>query len=376
MSATLDLAMDLIRRPSVTPRDEGCQALLAERLAALGFRIEPMPFGDVTNLWARRGETGPLVCLAGHTDVVPPGPLDQWHSDPFVPEVRDGQLYGRGACDMKGAIAAMVTAVADFLDGRPEPPGSLAFLITSDEEGPAVDGTVKVIETLAARSERIDYCLVGEPSCQRQLGDTIKIGRRGSLSGYLTVHGRQGHVAYPHRAKNPLHACVEQLAVLCAEIWDQGNAHFPPTSFQIANLNMGTGAENVIPDRLAAQFNLRFSTELDATTIQRRVAEILDRGDFRYDLRWVLSGQPFLTHAGELVAATCAAIAAVTGLEAERSTSGGTSDGRFIAPTGAQVVEFGPVNATIHQANECVGVAELDQLTSIYRGLLERLLPR
>ncbi|AGA90778.1 succinyl-diaminopimelate desuccinylase [Thioflavicoccus mobilis 8321] len=374
MSATLDLARDLIARRSVTPADAGCQERLAERLAALGFRIEPLPFGPVTNLWARRGEAGPLFCFAGHTDVVPPGPLDQWRSEPFAPEVRDGLLYGRGACDMKGSVAAMVTAAADFLAEHPEPRGSIAFLITSDEEGAAVDGTVKVVETLTARGERIDYCLVGEPSCRERLGDTIKIGRRGSLNGYLTVHGRQGHVAYPQRAENPFHACVAQLARLCAETWDQGNDHFPPTSFQVANLRMGTGAENVIPDRLEAQFNLRFSTELDVPTIQRRVEAILGEGGFRYDLHWASSGNPFLTAAGELVAATRAAIAALTGADAELSTAGGTSDGRFIAPTGAQVVEFGPINATIHQANECVGVAELDTLTAIYREILVRLL--
>ncbi len=374
MSATLELAMDLIRRPSITPDDAECQTLLAERLGALGFHIESMPYGAVTNLWARRGDTGPLFCFAGHTDVVPPGPLDQWQSDPFRPELRDGALYGRGACDMKGSLAAMVTAVADLLERQIEPRGSIAFLITSDEEGPAVDGTVKVIEALGRRGERIDYCLVGEPSCRERLGDTIKIGRRGSLNGHLTVHGIQGHVAYPQRAKNPLHACIGQLAQLCAETWDQGNAHFPPTSFQIPNLNMGTGAVNVIPDRLEAQFNLRYSTELDEPAIKRRVAAILDEGDFAYDLHWSPSGQPFLTAAGELVAATRGAIAAVTGIETELSTTGGTSDGRFIAPTGAQVVELGPINATIHQANERVGVAELDQLSAIYCEILTRLL--
>lgn len=374
MSATCDLAMDLIRRPSVTPEDLGCQDLLAERLAALGFRIEPLPFGSVANLWARRGEAAPLVCFAGHTDVVPPGPLDQWQSDPFAPEIRDGLLYGRGACDMKGSLAAMITAVTDFLAGNPNPRGSIALLITSDEEGPAVDGTARVVATLRERGERIDHCLVGEPSCRERLGDTIKIGRRGSLNGYLRVHGVQGHVAYPQRAKNPLHACIDQLARLCAETWDQGNAHLPPTSFQIANLNMGTGVENVIPDRLEAQFNLRYSTELDAAAIERRVTAILDAGGFDYALRWASSGEPFLTPSGEMIAATRAAITAVTGIEPDLSTTGGTSDGRFIAPTGAQVVELGPINASIHQANECVGVAELDRLAAIYRGILERLL--
>lgn len=374
MSATLDLARALIRRPSLTPDDAGCQSLIAERLAAVGFRIEPMPFAEVTNLWARRGDAEPLVCLAGHTDVVPPGPLDQWTSDPFEPAIRDGKLYGRGASDMKGSLAAMVTAVESFIAAHPDHRGSIAFLLTSDEEGPSVNGTVKVIERLEQRGERIAYALVGEPSSQERLGDQIKNGRRGSLVGLLTVHGKQGHVAYPQRALNPFHASAEALAALCAEVWDQGNAHFPPTTFQIANLNMGTGAENVIPGRLEAQFNLRFSTELDADTIQSRVRKILDAGGFEYSLRWRLSGNPFLTPAGELVAATRAAIAEVTGTDAQLSTSGGTSDGRFIAPTGAQVVELGPVNATIHQIDECVGVEELEQLSAIYRRILERLL--
>ncbi len=374
MSATLDLARELIRRPSVTPADAGCQDLMAERLAAAGFRIEPMPFAEVTNLWARRGNAEPLLCLAGHTDVVPPGPLDEWTSDPFEPAIRDGKLYGRGAADMKGSLAAMVTAVESFVADHPDHRGSIAFLVTSDEEGPSVNGTVKVIERLEQRGERIAYALVGEPSSQERLGDQIKNGRRGSLMGFLTVHGKQGHVAYPQRALNPFHASAGALAALCAEVWDQGNAHFPPTSFQIANLNMGTGAENVIPGRLEAQFNLRFSTELDADTIKTRVCRILDAGGFEYDLRWRLSGNPFLTPAGELVAATRAAIAEVTGTQTQLSTSGGTSDGRFIAPTGAQVVELGPVNATIHQIDECVGVKELEQLSEIYRRVFERLL--
>ncbi len=374
MSATLDLARDLIARPSVTPDDAGCQDLIAERLAAAGFRIEPMPFAEVTNLWARRGDAEPLLCLAGHTDVVPPGPLDQWTSNPFEPTVRDGMLYGRGASDMKGSLAAMVTAVEAFTAAHPNHRGSIAFLLTSDEEGPSVNGTVKVIERLEHRAERIAYALVGEPSSHERLGDVIKNGRRGSLVGLLTVQGKQGHVAYPQRALNPFHASAEALAALCAEVWDQGNEHFPPTTFQIANLNMGTGAENVIPGRLEAQFNLRFSTELDADTIQARVRGILDAGGFEYSLRWRLSGNPFLTPAGELVAATRSAIAEVMGIETELSTSGGTSDGRFIAPTGAQVLELGPVNATIHQVDECVGVEELDQLSAIYLGILERLL--
>lgn len=376
MSATLDLAQALIRRRSVTPADGGCQDLMAERLAALGFAIEPMPFGEVTNLWARRGTEGPLFCFAGHTDVVPPGPLDQWQSDPFDPQVRDGMLYGRGACDMKGSLAAMVTATEAFLGDRPDHMGSIAFLITSDEEGPARDGTLRVVETLEARSEKIDWCLVGEPSSRERLGDSIKNGRRGSINGWLTVLGRQGHVAYPQRALNPLHAFAPALAALVAEEWDRGNDFFPPTSFQIANLNMGTGADNVIPGLLTAQFNLRFSTELDEAAIRRRVEAILDRAGLDYRLDWRLSGNPFLTPAGALVDAACGAIAEVIGIETELSTAGGTSDGRFIAPTGAQVLELGPVNATIHQIDERVGVEELDQLSGIYRSVLQRLLSR
>ncbi|MBK5965405.1 succinyl-diaminopimelate desuccinylase [Thiocystis minor] len=375
MSPTLALARDLIARPSVTPDDRGCQDLMAARLDALGFRIEPMPFGEVTNLWARRGDTGPVFCFAGHTDVVPTGPLDRWTSDPFVPTIRDGRLYGRGAADMKGSLAAMITAVESFVADHPDHTGSIAFLITSDEEGPSVNGTVKVVERLEQRGEKIDYALVGEPSSRERLGDTIKNGRRGSLNGVLKVHGKQGHVAYPQLAVNPFHACATTLAALCAEIWDQGNDHFPPTSFQIANLNMGTGAENVIPGQLEAQFNLRFSTELTPEIIQTRVRRILDAGGFDYDLTWRLSGNPFLTPAGELVAASRAAIRTVAGLDTLLSTTGGTSDGRFIAPTGAQVVELGPLNATIHQIDECVGVEELDQLSAIYRLILERLLP-
>ncbi len=373
-SPTLELARELIRRPSVTPEDAGCQTLMAERLAAIGFRIEPMPFGQVSNLWARRRQARPLFCFAGHTDVVPTGPLDDWESAPFEPTIRDGRLFGRGACDMKGSLAAMVTATEAFIAAHPNHRGSIAFLITSDEEGPSIDGTRRVMEQLEGRREQIDYALVGEPSARERLGDVIKNGRRGSLNGTLRVQGKQGHVAYPHLAKNPFHACVEALAALCAEVWDQGNAHFPPTSFQIANLSMGTGAENVIPGRLDAQFNLRFSTELDPEIIQARVRAILDAGDFDYALQWRLSGNPFLTPAGELVAASREAIKAVTGIETLLSTSGGTSDGRFIGPTGAQVVELGPVNATIHQVNECVGVAELDDLSRIYQGILTRLL--
>ncbi|MGA7983402.1 MAG: succinyl-diaminopimelate desuccinylase [Chromatiaceae bacterium] len=374
MSRTLDLAQALIRRRSVTPEDAGCQSLIADQLAELGFVVEPMPFAEVTNLWARHGRSHPLFCFAGHTDVVPPGPLEQWTSDPFEPQVRDGMLYGRGACDMKGSLAAMVAATAAFLHSHPRHRGSVAFLVTSDEEGPAQNGTLKVVETLARRGEKIDYCVVGEPSSDTALGDTVKNGRRGSISGLLTVFGKQGHVAYPQRAKNPLHAFAPALAELIAEQWDKGNAFFPPTSLQVVNFNMGTGADNVIPATLSAQFNLRFSTELDPDTIKRRVTAILDKGGVDYRVDWRLSGTPFLTPAGTLVDAGRHAITEVTGLEPKLSTAGGTSDGRFIAPTGAQVLEIGPVNATIHQVDECVGIEELDQLTRIYQRILEGLL--
>jgi len=374
MSATLQLAIDLVRRPSVTPDDAGCQRLLADRLAALGFRIEPMRFGEVDNLWARRGTGHPVFCFAGHTDVVPPGPLDRWTSPPFEPTVRDGRLYGRGTADMKGSLAAMITATEAFIAERPRHAGSIAFLLTSDEEGPAMDGTVRVVEALEARGEKLRWCLVGEPTATARVGDVIKNGRRGSLNGRLTVYGRQGHVAYPHLAANPLHAFAPALAALVAEEWDRGNAHFPPTTFQVSNLNAGTGAENVIPGELTALFNIRFSTELDDATIRRRVEAMLDRGGFRYALEWRLSGNPFLTPAGELVEAARAAVRIVQGIDTELSTSGGTSDGRFIAPTGAQVLELGPLNATIHQVDECVGVGDLDALHAIYLETLRRLL--
>ena len=374
MTPTLDLACELIRRPSVTPEDAGCQELLGARLAAAGFQVESLPFGKVANLWARRGQGSPLLCLAGHTDVVPPGPLDQWRFDPFTPTRHGGQLYGRGAADMKGGLAALVTAAEAFVRAHPGHSGSLAFLLTSDEEGAALDGTLRVVETLEARGESITYCLLGEPSSEARLGDCVKNGRRGSLNGFLNIFGKQGHVAYPQRACNPLHAFAPALAELVAREWDRGNAFFPPTSFQIANLHMGTGAENVIPGRLQAQFNLRFSTELEPATIQRQVRDILDRGGLNYALDWRLSGQPFLTEGGALIEATCAAIAEITGERGQLSTSGGTSDGRFIAPTGAQVVEFGPINARIHQINECVGCDELEQLSRVYQRILELLL--
>lgn len=375
MTPTVALAAELIRRRSVTPEDGGCQAVLADRLTALGFVIESHRFGEVDNLWARRGRASPLLCFVGHTDVVPPGPLECWSSDPFEPTIRGERLYGRGACDMKGSVAAMITAIEGFVAARPSHSGSIALLITSDEEGPAVDGTAKVVDVLEARGEHIDYCLVGEPSSRQHLGDTIKNGRRGSMTADLSVIGRQGHVAYPQRAINPLHAFAPALLELVSEQWDQGNEFFPPTSLQVTNLTVGTGADNVIPGELRAQFNLRYSTESRPEDIERRVAAILDRHQCDYRIDWRISGRPFLTAAGALVDATREAIAEVTGRQTELSTAGGTSDGRFIAPTGAQVVELGPLNETIHQVDECVGLAELDELSLVYRRIMERLLP-
>ena len=374
MSATLELAQALIARASVTPDDAGCQPLLAERLSRAGFVIEQLRFGEVDNLWARHGTADPLFVFAGHTDVVPPGPLADWHNAPFEPVIRDGYLYGRGAADMKGSIAAMVTACERFIPAHADHRGSIAFLITSDEEGPAVDGTIKVIEALAARGESIDWCLVGEPSSKNVTGDVIKNGRRGSLNGVLRVLGQQGHVAYPQLADNPIHRAAPALAELAAIEWDAGNEHFPPTTFQISNIRAGTGAENVIPGELEVVFNLRFSTESTADSLQSRIAAILSRHGLDYELQWKLSGQPFLTPAGELVDASRKAIRSAAGITTELSTSGGTSDGRFIAPTGAQVVELGPVNATIHKTNECVNVAELDTLSAIYEEILRLLL--
>ncbi|MEC7118330.1 MAG: succinyl-diaminopimelate desuccinylase [Pseudomonadota bacterium] len=374
MSATLDLTLDLIRRPSVTPLDADCQTIMAERLAAIGFAIEHLRFGDVDNLWARRGTTAPLLCFAGHTDVVPTGDLSRWSSHPFAPEIRDGKLYGRGTADMKSALAAMVVACERFVAEYPDHQGSIAFLITSDEEGPSINGTVKVVETLENRQEKIKWCLVGEPSSTSQLGDVIKNGRRGSLNGKLTVYGKQGHVAYPHLAENPIHLASPALSELSQAAWDQGNAFFPATSFQISNIQSGTGATNVIPATLDCLFNFRFSTEVTAEQLKQRTHEILDRHGLRYELEWTLSGQPFLTAEGELVAAAQKAIRQVTGRETELSTSGGTSDGRFIAPTGAQVLELGVLNASIHQIDEHVNVADLDPLTDIYQQILQQLL--
>jgi len=371
---TLDLAVALVARASVTPDDSGCQDLIRARLEPMGFRSESMPFGEVLNLWARRGTDGPVFVFAGHTDVVPPGPLQRWSSPPFSPQIRDGKLYGRGAADMKGSIAAMVVACERFVRRNPEPRGSIAFLITSDEEGPSIDGTVKVVEELELRGEKIDFCLVGEPSSHTRLGDTIKNGRRGSLNGRLRVLGKQGHVAYPALARNPFHACARALARLCAETWDEGNEYFPPTGFQISNLSMGTGAENVIPGELELLMNFRFSTALDAPTIQRRVAAILDEDGIPYELEWKLSGNPFLTPAGSLVEAVSESVREVMGYPPELSTSGGTSDGRFIAPTGAEVIELGPLNASIHQIDEHTDISDLEQLALIYEGVLQRML--
>ncbi|WP_043634006.1 succinyl-diaminopimelate desuccinylase [Chromobacterium haemolyticum] len=374
MSATLELARQLIRLDSVTPRDQGCQELMIARLEAIGFRVERMRFGDVDNFWARRGGDGPLVCFAGHTDVVPTGPLEQWDSPPFEPTVRNGLLYGRGAADMKASLAAFVTACEDFVAHHPGHPGSIALLITSDEEGVAVDGSIKVVDALEARGETIDYCIVGEPTSDQALGDTIKNGRRGSLSGQLIVHGIQGHIAYPHLAKNPVHLMAPALAELAATRWDEGNAFFPPTSWQVSNIHAGTGASNIIPGHCEIRFNFRFSPESSAESLKERVCAILDRHGLGYELHWQLSGQPFLTQPGKLTDALGRAIAAVAGRQAELSTTGGTSDGRFIKRIARELVEFGPVNATIHKLNECVEVADIEPLSAIYRRTLEQLL--
>ncbi len=373
-SATLALTQDLIRCASVTPADGGCQALLAERLRRLGFALEPMRRGEVDNLWARRGTRGPVVCFAGHTDVVPTGPLDQWRSDPFDPTIRDDYLYGRGAADMKTSIAAFVTAVERFVASHPRHDGSIALLITSDEEGPAVDGTVRVVEALQARGETIDFCIVGEPTSVERLGDTIKNGRRGSLSGDLRVRGIQGHVAYPHLGRNPVHLAVPALAELTARQWDEGNEYFPATTFQISNVRAGTGATNVIPGELHVMFNFRFSTASTVDGLRRQVHDVLDRHGLDYRLDWSLSGMPFLTPRGALVGALSSAIRQEVGVETELSTTGGTSDGRFIASICPQVVEFGPVNASIHKLDERVRVADIGPLSRIYERTLAALL--
>ncbi|MFT6309682.1 MAG: succinyl-diaminopimelate desuccinylase [Porticoccus sp.] len=373
-SATITLATELISRASVTPEDAGCQPLICERLEAIGFKVTHLRFGNIDNFWAVRGESGPLLAFAGHTDVVPTGPIEQWASHPFKPEIRDGMLYGRGAADMKGSLAAMVVACENFVAQHPNHSGRIAFLITADEEGIAINGTVKVIDYLQEQGEHIDWCVVGEPSSTNKTGDVIKNGRRGSLGCVMTANGIQGHVAYPHLADNPIHRAAPALAELAATKWDNGNDFFPATSFQISNINSGTGATNVIPGNLSATFNFRFSTELTANLIKQRTAEILAKHGLDYQLDWHLSGQPFLTSAGSLIDAVKAAIKSTTGLDTELSTAGGTSDGRFIAPTGSQLVELGPVNATIHKTDECVKVDDLNVLTNIYQQVLVNLL--
>lgn len=373
-SPTLELTRNLIARSSVTPEDAGCLELIAARLAPLGFVCERIDGGGVSNLWARRGTSRPLVVFAGHTDVVPTGPLADWNSDPFVPTERDGFLFGRGAADMKASLAAFVTSIEAFVSANPAHPGSIALLLTSDEEGDATHGTTLVVETLRARGETLDYCIVGEPTSSTTLGDTIKNGRRGSLSGKLTVKGIQGHIAYPQLAKNPIHLAAPALAELAAETWDKGNEYFPPTSWQMSNIKAGTGATNVIPGTLEVMFNFRFATVHTADELKRRVHEILDRHGFDYELAWTLGGRPFLTPRGNLVAAMESAIQGTLAITPELSTTGGTSDGRFIADICPQVVEFGPVNATIHKLNECIALDAIEPLSAIYRRTLENLL--
>ena len=371
---TLELAKTLIARRSMTPDDAGCQEILSDRLEKLGFRVERMRFGNVDNFWARKGDTSPVICFAGHTDVVPSGPVSSWKSDPFVPEIRDGMLFGRGAADMKTSLAAFVTAIESFLEHHPDHDGSIALLITSDEEGIAVDGTVKVVEALKARNELLDYCIVGEPTCAAKFGDTLKNGRRGSLSGTLTVKGVQGHIAYPHLAKNPIHLASPAIAELAGIEWDKGNEYFPPTTWQISNIHGGTGATNVIPGTVEIQFNFRFSTASSMESLKSRVHAVLDAHGLDYDLEWSFSGKPYLTPRGSLVEAISDAIKSVRGIAPELSTSGGTSDGRFIADICPQVVEFGPLNATIHKIDECVAIDDIEPLRAIYEKTLQNLL--
>lgn len=373
MTATLDLTKELISIPSVTPDDLGCQKILADRLSKIGFHIENLRYGDVDNLWARFGDKSPLFVFAGHTDVVPTGPVENWSSDPFTPTITGDIMTGRGTADMKSSIAAMVCACETFFADNKKINGSVGFLITSDEEGPAVNGTVKVVEYLKNNNEKIDWCLVGEPSSTNKLGDIIKNGRRGSLLGDLTIHGVQGHIAYPHLAKNPIHLFANALKDLCDEVWDNGNDHFPPTSFQISNINAGTGVSNVIPGDLSVQFNLRFSTEITHEQIKERIEAIINKHELEHTLNWTLSGQPFLTPGGELVEATKTAIKNVCEIDTELSTSGGTSDGRFIAPTGAQVIELGPINESIHKIDENINIADLEKLTKVYTEILRNL---
>ncbi len=374
MSATVDLTFDLLSRNSVTPADQGCQEVMTRRLESAGFEIENLRYGNVDNFWATRGAGGPVLCFAGHTDVVPTGPLEEWISDPFKPVVRDGVLFGRGAADMKSALAAMVTATEEFVKAHPQHRGTIAFLVTSDEEGPSVDGTKRVVETLRERGQKIDWCIVGEPSSEKQLGDTIKIGRRGSLSGRLTVHGVQGHIAYPQLAENPVHTFAPALAELVARTWDSGNEHFQPTSFQISNFNAGTGAPNVIPGELKARFNLRYSPVQSIEGMKNVVEGILKKHGVRFTIEWYVSGEPFYTPPGALSDGVAKAIDAETGAKPKFSTGGGTSDGRFIATLGSQVVECGVINATIHKVNEHVAVADIDRLHRIYLNALKELL--
>ena len=374
MSETLQLAGQLISRRSLTPVDDGCIDIIGARLTPLGFSLEKMRCGEVDNLWARRGSAVPLLCFAGHTDVVPAGPLDKWHSDPFTPTVRDGMLYGRGASDMKGPLAAFITAIEKFIADHPQHRGSIAVLLTSDEEGAAVDGTVRVVEALRQRNEPIDYCIVAEPTSATKTGDIIKNGRRGSLSGTLTVKGVQGHIAYPHLLRNPIHLAAPAIAELAATVWDKGNEYFPPTSWQISNIHGGAGAANVVPGTVEILFNFRFSTASTVDGLKSEFCAILDRHGLEYDLRWELSGKPYLTPRGNLVDTASAAIREVTGVTTELSTSGGTSDGRFIADICPQVIELGPLNATIHKIDECVAVADLDALSQIYYLTLRKLL--
>jgi succinyl-diaminopimelate desuccinylase len=376
MSNTLELAKQLIARHSLTPMDDGCIDIIGARLAPLDFSLEKMRHSEVDNLWARRGETSPVLCFAGHTDVVPTGPVNKWDSAPFTPSVRDGMLYGRGAADMKGSIAAFVTAAERFVAEFPQHNGSIAMLLTSDEEGIAVDGTVRVVEELQARKETLDYCIVGEPTCVSKLGDTIKNGRRGSLSGTLTVKGVQGHIAYPHLVKNPIHLVSPAIAELAATEWDKGNEYFPPTSWQISNIHGGTGATNVVPGTVEILFNFRHSTASTIDALKAKVHAILDKHGLEYDLQWEMSGKPYLTARGDMVDAVANAIKQVTGIETELSTSGGTSDGRFIADICPQVIELGPLNATIHKLNECVAVDDLDALSEIYYLTLVKLLAK
>jgi succinyl-diaminopimelate desuccinylase len=372
-SPTIALTKELISRASVTPEDAGCQKLMTDRLTEIGFEVDHLRFDDVDNFWAIRGDSGPILCFAGHTDVVPSGPESNWQTPPFEPTIKDGMLFGRGAADMKGSLAAMIVAVENFVAENPNHNGRIAFLITSDEEGIAANGTVKVVEWLNQQNLIPEYCLVGEPSSSTQCGDTIKNGRRGSLGCEMRILGQQGHVAYPHLASNPIHGAAPALAELAAHEWDQGNDFFPATSFQISNINGGTGATNVIPGQLEVVFNFRFSTEVTGQQLKDRTTEILDKHQLNYELNWHLSGQPFLTAEGALVDAAVKAVKEITGLDTELSTAGGTSDGRFIAPMGTQVVELGPVNATIHQVDECASVNDLNRLTNVYQSLLKHL---